>query len=239
MTHVFSFKASLIVASMLALPLAQAATMSKDAYKSGKDGISAQYKTDKAACAPMSANAKDICKEEAKAKEKVARAELEYGYTGKARDGTKVMEVKAKTAYAVAKEKCDDQAGNAKDICQEEAKAKEKVARAELEYGYTGKARDGTKVLEVKAKTAYAVAKEKCDDQAGNAKDVCRKEAKAVEVKALADAKMAKRVGEARTDAAVDKRDADYKVAAEKCDALAGDAKTSCMNAAKSKFGKM
>ena len=182
MTNAFNFKASLIVAGLLALPLAQAATISKDAYKSGKDGISAQYKTDKAACASKSANAKDIC--------------------------------------------------------MEEAKAKEKVARAELEYGYTGKARDATKVLEVKAKTAYAVAKEKCDDQAGNAKDVCRKEAKAVEVKALADAKMAKQVGEARTDAAADKRDADYKVAAEKCDALAGDAKTTCMNAAKAKFGK-
>ena len=183
MTNQFKFKASLIVVGMLALPLAQAATIGKDAYKSGKDGISSQYKTDKAACASMSANAKDIC--------------------------------------------------------QEEAKAKEKVARAELEYGYTGKARDGTKVLEVKAKTAYAVAKEKCDDQAGNAKDVCRKEAKAVEVKALADAKMGKQIGEARKDAAVDKRDADYKVAVEKCDALAGDPKTSCMNAAKAKYGKM
>ena len=183
MKNVFNFKASLIVAGLLAMPMAQAATMTKDAYKSGKDGISSQYKTDKAACNAMTANAKDICAEQAKAKEKVARAELEYGYTGKARDGTKVMEVKAKTAYAVAKEKCDD--------------------------------------------------------QAGNAKDVCRKEAKAVEVKALADAKMAKQVGEARSDAAGDKRDADYKVAAEKCDALSGDPKTNCMNSAKAKFGKL
>ena len=50
---------------------------------------------------------------------------------------------------------------------------------------------------------------------------------------------MAKQVGEARKDAAEDKRDADYKVAAEKCDALAGDPKTGCMNAAKAKYGKM
>lgn len=183
MKNVFNFKASLIVAGLLALPLAQAATMTKDAYKSGKDGISSQYKSDKAACSSMSANAKDICFEEAKAKEKVALAELEFGYTGKPRDGTKVMEVKAKTAYAVAKEKCDD--------------------------------------------------------QTGNAKDVCRKEAKAVEVKALADSKMGKQIGEAKAEAATDKRDADYKVAAEKCDALAGDPKTSCMNAAKAKYGKM
>ena len=182
MKNVFNFKASLIVAGLLALPLANAATMTKDAYKTGKDGISSQYKTDKSACDAMSANAKDIC--------------------------------------------------------VEQAKAKEKVARAELEYGYTGKAGDAAKVQEVKAKTAYAVAKEKCDDLAGNAKDVCVKEAKAVEVKALADAKANKKMGEARSDANTDKRDADYKVAAEKCDALAGDAKTSCMNSAKAKFGK-
>ena len=132
MTNTFNFKASLIVAGLLALPLAQAATMTKDAYKSGKDSISSQYKTDKAACDSMSANAKDICREEAKAKEKVARAELEYGYTGKARDGAKVMEVKAKTAYAVAKEKCDDQSGNAKDVCRKEAKAVEVQVRQDV-----------------------------------------------------------------------------------------------------------
>jgi len=62
--------------------------------------------------------------------------------------------------------------------------------------------------------------------------------AKAVETKALADAKMGTEIGEAKKDAAVEKRDADYQVAAEKCDALAGDAKTSCIAAAKTKFGK-
>jgi hypothetical protein len=75
----------------------------------------------------------------------------------------------------------------------QEAKAKEKVALAEIEYGYSGKGADHTKVLVAKAESAYAVAKERCDDQSGNAKDVCVKEAKAVEVKALADAKLGKK----------------------------------------------
>jgi hypothetical protein len=178
----FNLKASLLVAAMLALPVAQAATMTKADYNTDKTRISADYKTDKAACASF--------------------------------------------------------AGNAKDICMEEAKAKEKIARAELEYSYSGKASDQTKLLEVKAKAAYAVAKEKCDDKAGNEKDVCVKEAKAIEAKALAEAKMGKQIGEARKDAAVETSDAEYKVAVEKCDALAGDAKASCMSAAKAKFGK-
>ncbi|MNC96470.1 hypothetical protein D3C83_138490 [compost metagenome] len=42
----------------------------------------------------------------------------------------------------------------------------------------------------------------------------------------------------ARKDAAADKRDADYAVAKEKCDAFAGDAKSSCMNDAKARYGK-
>jgi hypothetical protein len=178
----FNLKASIIVAALLSLSVAQAATISKDQYKADKTRISADYKADKAACAALSANAKDIC--------------------------------------------------------VQEAKAKEAVARAELEYGYSGKATDQTKVLMAKAESAYAVAKEKCDDQAGNAKDVCVKEAKAVEVKALADAKLGKKIGEARKEASDDKMDANYKVAVEKCDALAGDAKTGCVAAAKAKFGK-
>lgn len=177
-----TLEAALLAASLMALPLAYAATMTKADYKAGKTRISADYKTDKAACASQTANAKDIC--------------------------------------------------------MQEAKAKEKVALAELEYGYTGKAADRNKVLVVKAESAYAVAKERCDDQSGNAKDVCVKEAKAVETKALADAKMGKTIGEARKDAAADKLDADYKVAIEKCDALAGEPKNSCVAAAKTKFGK-
>ena len=175
-------KASLLVTALLSFSVAHAATLSKAEYKAEKTRISADYKVDKKAC--------DAFKD------------------------------------------------NAKDVCVEEAKAKEKVARAELEYSYTGKATDQTKVLEAQAKSAYAVAKEKCDDQAGNAKDVCVKEAKALEVKALADAKLGKQIGEAKKDAALDKSDANYKVAIEKCDSLAGDAKTSCVAAAKAQFGK-
>ena len=182
MTHVFNLKTSLLVAAMLALPVAHAATMAKADYKTDKSRISADYKAGKAACASL--------------------------------------------------------ASNAKDVCIEEAKAKEKVALAELEYAYTGKPKDQTKVLMAKAESNYAVAKEKCDDKAGNDKDVCVKEAKAIEVKALTDAKMGKQISEVKKDGAEDKRDANYKVAAEKCDALAGDAKASCMAAAKAKFGK-
>jgi hypothetical protein len=143
-----------------------------------------------------------------------------------------------KADYKVDKAACATQAGNAKDVCVEEAKGKEKNALAELEFAYTGKAADKTKVMVAHAESAYAIAKEKCDDLAGNPKSVCVEQAKAIETKALADAKLGKEIGEAKHDAAQDKHDADYKVAVQKCDALAGDAKSSCMVQAKISFGK-
>ena len=182
MHNPLTLKASLIVAALMAWPLAQAATLSKADYKAGKTRISAELKADKAACASFS--------------------------------------------------------GNAKDICIQQALAREKVARAELEYSYSAKPADQTKVLVAMADSSYAVASEKCDDKAGNSKDVCVQEAKAVQTKALADAKMGRQIGAARTDAADEKRNADYKVAAEKCDAMTGDAKASCVTAAKAKYGK-
>jgi hypothetical protein len=140
--------------------------------------------------------------------------------------------------FKADKAACSASTGNAKDICQEQAKAKEKVALAELEYARTGKSADAGKVAVAKADTSYSVAKEMCDDLAGDAKALCRTEAQAVHSKAIADTKLVRKVGEARNDAAEQKREADYKVAAEKCDSLAGDLKTSCMNDAKARAGK-
>lgn len=182
MINLQHYKMGVIAAAMIAASGAFAATGNKTDYNAAKDRIGADYKADKAACDAMS--------------------------------------------------------GNKKDICVEQAKGKEKIAKAEAEYSYTGKSADQNKIGVEKADAQYAVAKEMCDDKAGNDKAVCKTEATSAHTKALADAKLNKKVGEARKDAADDKRDADYKVANEKCDALAGDAKAACVSAAKSKFNK-
>ncbi len=174
--------ASAVLAACLASPLVSAATMAKPDYNASKERIKATEKSERDAC---------------------------------------------KTST-----------GNAKDICTEEAKGKAKLALAELEYAYTAKPRDQAKIAEVRAEATYAVAKERCDDQTGNAKDVCVKEAKATQAKSKADAKMNKTVAEARKDASEDKRDADYKVASERCSAMAGAPKDACVAAAKARYGK-
>jgi hypothetical protein len=93
--------------------------------------------------------------------------------------------------YKAAREKCDPMQGNAKDVCQKEAKAKEKVAKAELAAQNNPTPANQRKVHEAKAEGTYDVAKEKCDDKKGNDKDVCQKEAKAAYERARADIKKA------------------------------------------------
>jgi hypothetical protein len=155
----------------------------------------------------------------------------------------------AEAQYKSAKTTCEALAGNAKDICIEEAKGREKVAKAEAAAAYDNTPRMREKARVARADAAYEVAKEKCDDLSGNPKDVCMKEAKAAHVKALADAKVDRVAADerraetektvaARRDAAEDKRDADYNVAIEKCDALAGAAKDNCVRDAKVRYGK-
>lgn len=157
--------------------------------------------------------------------------------------------------YKAAKERCKPMTGNAKDICQAEVKGEHEVAEADLKA-----TRDGTPKAQHAARTAraeatYKVAKEKCDDLKGNDKDVCVKEAKSAHTKAKADAKVAKevkkvatgetpmakapeKIADTKRDAKDDKRDAEYKVAKEKCDALSGQPKDNCIAQAKLKFAK-
>jgi hypothetical protein len=93
--------------------------------------------------------------------------------------------------YKAARERCDTMQGNAKDICQKEAKGKEKVAKAELDAKMNPTAGNQRKAKEARAEAEYDVAKERCEDQKGNEKDVCEKDARAKFDRAKADIKRA------------------------------------------------
>ena len=170
-----------------------AQTMSKEQYQSAKDVIAADYKTNSAACGTLAGNAKDICKAQTDGEQKFARADLEAKYKHSAEASYKAKVARADANYAVAKEECDDKAGNVKDVCVKEAKAVSVAAKADAK-------------AQMKSRNANSTAVEKGAD--------------------------------ARKDAAADKRAADYAVAKEKCDAFAGDVKSNCLNNAKARFGK-
>ena len=170
---------ALALAALLCLGSAQAATnFSKATYQGAKADIKAAYKTDRAACASLSDNAKDVCIEQAKAGEKVALAQLEANYSGSPKDEVKLHTAQYEARYAVAKEKCDDLSGQPKDVCVQEAKTTRDKAKgdAKLTQAVTTAMADD---VSVKLKADYKLAREKCDSLAANAKDVCVASAKA------------------------------------------------------------
>lgn len=164
-------------------------------------------------------------------------------------DDYKLQGKKIEAQFKSDKELCGALAGNAKDVCIEKAKARQKVAEAELEASREPTLKNRYEVALAKAEGDYEVALEICDDKSGNVKDVCVKEAKAARTRALADAKArledskanaaaSGKSAEAQRDAAAERADADFSVAKEKCDTFAGDAKDKCLRDAKARFGK-
>jgi len=157
--------------------------MSKDVYNAAKASADAQYKVDKDACSSMGGNANDVCVADAKGKESIAKAEAEAAYerTPKAREAARVAHAQAN--YDVAIEKCDDRAGNVKDVCVKEAKAQlvkgksdAKVDRVTTDARQDAGARqaDARKEADEASRNAeYQVAIERCDAQAGTAKEAC------------------------------------------------------------------
>jgi hypothetical protein len=182
---------------------AGAVPLTKVEYKAGKADIAARLKAGKLACDAHTGNARDICVEEAKGAAKVARAELQAGYEPSTKHTYEIGVAKAKSAFAVDKEKCDDQTGNPKDVCRKEADAAYTTAMA------------GARLTETTSMNNKAAA-----DEINGAK------AQAMDKNATA-----------RKDANTDIREAQYKAAAEKCDAFAADAKAKCLTEAKARFG--
>ena len=116
---------------------------------------------------------------------------------GISRDEYKREKDRIEADAKAAKEKCKALKDNAKDICQTEAKATEKVAKKELDYKNKPTEKNKYEWDKMKAEAAYEVAKEKCEDQKGADIVSCKKAAKDEEKRALAalkaDHKVAKK----------------------------------------------
>jgi hypothetical protein len=170
--------------------------------------------------------------------------------TPAAKDVYTAAKSSADAQYKADKVACSSLSGNANDICLAAARGKEGIARAEAEAAYenTPKARESARVAHAQA--SYDVAIEKCDGLAGNGRDVCVKQAKSELVKGRSEAKVdrvtadtnndaATKQADARKDAQAAARDAEFKVAMEKCDVLAGGAKDTCADGARMRYGKI
>ena len=144
----------------------------------------------------------------------------------------------ADAAYKADRAKCDALSGNGKDICVKEAKATREHSKQDAKVAYKKTPKALASARKSEADADYAVAREKCDSLAGNAKDVCLKQAKAGQSDAIANADKQLDISKAKADAREERADARYKVALAKCDALAGAAKDDCASAAKAELNK-
>jgi hypothetical protein len=94
--------------------------------------------------------------------------------------------------YKSAKANCKPLAGNAKSVCDVEAKSDEKVKIADLEAKYKATPSADYDARVTKAKAEYEVAKQKCDDKPSAEKGACKSSAKADEDSAISAAKASK-----------------------------------------------
>jgi hypothetical protein len=165
------------------------------------------------------------------------------------KDAYKAEKERIKALNKMDNERCKGLSGNAKDICRAEASGREKIALADLDARNenTPKAREDAMIA--RADAIYSIDIQKCDDLAGQKKDLCRQEAKSIRDKVRADAKAGRqsesaqmtaneKIADARKEAGEARRDADYRVAMERCDTFAGERKDLCVKDAKARFGK-
>lgn len=125
-------KLNSLVAACLAVGSTAALALTNDEHKAEMEKVEATAKADKKACAAMKDNARDICKAEAKGREKIAKAELEQRFRPSPKNEADVKSAKANATYDVAKEKCEDQKGAAQATCKKEAKAAHESAKADM-----------------------------------------------------------------------------------------------------------
>lgn len=104
-------------------------------------------------------------------------------------ESTRAERMHIESVYKSAKEACDKLSGNAKDICQAQAKADMRISEADLAAKQKGTPEARSEARNVRADAQYDVAKEKCEDHKGNAKEQCLSEAKAAAARAKADVK--------------------------------------------------
>jgi len=148
---------------------------------------------------------------------------------------------RAEADYRVARERCNTSAGTTKAICVAEAKAAEKRAKADAMVAYknTDAARNDARVEYAEAD--YMVAKERCGEQGGNARDICMEEARASLAKAKADAKASATTGSAAKDSSLNEETVqsgetppagERAAARAQCDQMSGNAREECISAA-------
>jgi dienelactone hydrolase len=164
---------------------AAAQGIARDEYKAQRLRVQNQLATSKDRCSSVSGHSRDLCKVQAQADYDVARADLLARYKPTPRNRQKAQQVKARSEYRIAREKCGDLDGQARKVCDTEAQAGYAAAKAELRARQADTGSDSLQAQHARDKTResatqarFDAQRERCSTLAGEAKADCMADAK-------------------------------------------------------------
>lgn len=130
----------------------------------------------------------------------------------------KSLEDKAAANYRNARAQCATETGNAKQVCQQQAKVARARAEADAVAQYKNTPREMSRARTAVANAEYGLARAQCADRTGDDRSACLNDARSAQMAALADAKSGARM--AAGGAGMGK---------ENCEGLDATAKTACV----------
>ena len=164
------------------------------------------------------------------------------------RDDVKAQKVRIEEQYDQAQARCKRVQGPARELCNEQARGERDVQVAELQMRMEPTADNDEKVRLAKADATYSQALVKCKTYDGQAKRVCRQDAKSTFETAKSEAKLQKEVVaqtlrsentvRERTDAADRAALAQFNKARERCEMLPAEGRQNCLADLKTRFGQ-
>lgn len=93
--------------------------------------IDDRRREERRACEPLQGNAREVCREAARSRARVAQLERLLRERGDPADACKLHLVRAETDFGVSRQRCDDQQGSGRLLCIQRAKSVELQALAE------------------------------------------------------------------------------------------------------------
>jgi hypothetical protein len=112
--------------------------MSPVDYGAAKKAIEAESHAAFSKCRDLDSSAKDLCKAEIKADERIRKADLEAQYRGTVAAASEAKLARAKAQYDLARAKCGDQRSDEKISCMRAARADKAKALADAKYASNG-----------------------------------------------------------------------------------------------------
>ena len=160
----------------------------------------------------------------------------------------KARKMRIEEQYDQSQAGCRRLDGHARDLCQEQVRGERDIQQAQLDMDVEPTADHDEKVRLARAGAALSVAMVRCKEFDGQARAVCRDDAKANYAQAKEDAKLQKEVvaQQLRSENTVRERtlqaekiaEAEYNAARERCAMLPDEGRANCLADAKKRFNR-